>query len=256
MAIIAIISVSGGVGTTTLTANLATIIGKRRGHVLAVEWDPANRLGFHLGVSDRIDQGWVTAYVNDLAWHERALLNSDQVTFLPFGRLNALSRVCFEQWLVDNPLWLAQRLDSLDLPPGQVVVMDVERGPSVYMTQALRVADLVLAVIPPSPWFKQEIQSFRDQLADAGEFGHKLNLHYVLNFADPTRISTAAYTALMMDNLGEALLPYQVHRDEVVAEALAANQSIFDFAPDSQSSHDLQGLANWVLQRVCGGDMP
>lgn len=244
MTIVAIVSVSGGVGKTTLAANLASIAGKRGANVLAVEWDPANRLGFHLGVGDSIDDGWASAFVHGQPWQQRAFRNSDAVTFMPFGRLNSSDRTRFEQVLVDEPHWLAQRLQSIDMQPDDLLLLDVERGPSVYMSQALAAADLVLVVMTPSPWFKLEVQTLKDELPEAA--GKGLTVRYLLNFADPTRRSAADNTSTMLELLDQELLRYMVHRDESVPDALSANLSIIEFSPDSQASHDLQGLASWL----------
>lgn len=249
MPVVAIVSVSGGVGKTTLVANLATVVSKRGAAALAVEWDPANRLGFHLGVSDSSDDGWVCAQVHGQAWQERAFRNSDAVDFMTFGHLNSADRTRFEQLLVDQPNWLAERLQRIDLPADGLIFLDVERGPSVYMSQALAAADIVLVVLKPSPWYQLEIETMQEELPSGLGAGMPLSVHYLLNFADPTRRTMAHNTAMMMELLGTDLLSHMIHRDEAVPEAVAANLAVVEFAPDSQASHDLHGLASWLLTK-------
>jgi chromosome partitioning protein len=244
MPIIAIVSVSGGTGKTTLAANLATVVSKRGLPALVVEWDPANRLGFVLGEKATFQDGWVSTVVRGSAWNEQASRNSDAVDFLPFGHLNSADRTRFEQLLVDDPVWLSDRLRSIELADDALVFLDVERGPSVYMSQALIAADFVLVVMVPSPWFQHEIQTMQDEVVGSGK---DLAVHYLLNFADPTRRTSANNAALMLKQLDTTLLHYMIHRDEAVPEALAANLAIVDFSPDAQVSHDLQGLASWLL---------
>ena len=42
------------------------------------------------------------------------------------------------------------------------------------------------------------------------------------------------------------MLEQRIHVDAAVPEALARGSWIFDDAPYSQASHDLNGVANWV----------
>lgn len=244
MPIVAIVSVSGGAGKTTLAANLATVASKRGQPVLVVEWDPANRLGFLLGTTNTISEGWISAHIQGSAWHETALRNSDAVDFLAFGHVGSAERTRFEQLLLDDPNWLRDRLRSIDIADETLVLLDVERGPSVYMSQALLAADCVLVVMAPSPWFQHEFQIMQDEVLAAGK---SMPVHYVLNFADATRRTAANNAALMVKMLDNNLLHYMLHRDEAVPEALVANAAIVDFSPDSQVSHDLQGLTSWLL---------
>jgi hypothetical protein len=44
----------------------------------------------------------------------------------------------------------------------------------------------------------------------------------------------------------DALLPQRVHLDDAVPQAYARGGYFFDDAPHSQTSHDLQGVANWL----------
>lgn len=251
MTVAAIISISGGVGKTTLTANLAAILSKRGIKVLVVEWEPANRLAFHLGVREPIDEGWVAACINRKAWNETAYQNSDNVTFLPFGQLNSAERTQIEQLLIDQPGWLAEQLSKIDLGDDCLILLDVERGPSVYMTQALTAADLALLTMKPTPCYNLEIDYLQQELRSlVRKLSDPLEVKYLLNFADPTRRASADNAAAMMQALGDDLLHYLIHQDEAVPEALAGNAAIADFAPHSQASHDLQGLASWLLHRI------
>ena len=50
MFVIAVIGAGGGVGRTTLTAALATACARRGRPVLAVDFDPQNLRGMHLGL--------------------------------------------------------------------------------------------------------------------------------------------------------------------------------------------------------------
>ncbi len=248
MFIVAIVSVSGGVGRTTLAANLAAIISKRGRPVLVIEWDPANRLGLHLGTRVLPEDGWVSEVIRGGAWHERAYRNSDGVDFLPFGQVRQPERICFEQQLGQDQLWLDRQLRNIDFPDEALVLIDVANGPSIYMSQALAAAGGALAVITPSPSFALEIDALEDELTGLLEFsGKKLPVNYLLNRLDPTRRLSFDMSSMLRSRLNEQLLRYMLHQDEAIPEALASNLSVTDYAPDSQANHDLQGIASWLL---------
>ncbi|MDD5033494.1 MAG: cellulose biosynthesis protein BcsQ [Methylococcaceae bacterium] len=258
MYIVALVSTQGGVGKTTITANLAAAIGKRGHAVLALDWDPANRLGLHLGLDQAPLQGLAQQSVSGGHWNEAAYHNSDNVDFLPFGQLCEESRLAFERLLCGDKLWLARRLEELEYPRNGVVLVDTMRAPSPYLTQALQVADRVLSVMTPAPTFQLDIEAMEKFLIELGE-GHSLLLrqNYLLNQVDTTRRLTREIITVLHAQLEQRLLRYMIHRDEAVPEAIACNASVADHAPLGQADHDFQGLASWLLAQADGeGPLP
>ncbi|MBM4201659.1 MAG: cellulose synthase operon protein YhjQ [Gammaproteobacteria bacterium] len=241
MFVTAFLSAQGGVGRTSISANLAAILASRGRTVVVIEWDPANRLAFHLGSSQPPERGWIQSAVESGPWHEAALENSDGVLFLPFGAPAEQPRRALEQMLAAEPSWLARRLETLDLASDAHVMLDVSRGPSVYVDQALVAADLAIGVLRPFPTFALDVAVLDTAAQRIRE------LYYLLNQVDTTRRLTRDILLILRSQLEERLLRFAIHRDESVPEALAANASVATYAPASQAGHDLQGLASWLI---------
>lgn len=247
MFVTAFASTHGGVGKTAIAANLAGILTSRELPVVVIEWDPGNLLGFHLGMPERPNDGWIQAAITGEPWHDFAFENSDHVQFLPFGAVEDLQRIQFEHTLATDESWLARRLRELDVPSDTMVLLDVLRGPSVYLNQALAAATLVLTVLNPTPAFALDIAAM-EALAQAARqrSAHDTALFYVLNQIDTTRRLSRDILVILRTDLDERLLRYVIHRDEALPEAIASNTNLAAYAPDSQAAHDLQGLASWL----------
>lgn len=252
MVIVAIASAKGGVGSTTITASLATILGKRGHPVLALDFDPQNALRLHLGLESGERDGFARRAASGPDWYEAAFCNSDGVNFLPFGEMSSDELRTFENRLMPDTAWLAQRLEEIDFPHDGIVLIDAGRGPSAYLRQALAAADFTLAVLLPDAASYLTIPAMERLHAESmvGQPPRGDALAYVLNQVDATRPLQADVLLMMRERLGQRLAPYPVHRDEAVPEAFASEISVTDYAAYGQAARDLQGLASWLLEHA------
>ena len=126
MKVIAIVSAKGGVGKTTLTANLATAL-QREGvaTLLVVDMDPQNALGLHFGADPRSLAGVSRASLAGEDWGSVCVQSPSGVHVLPYGVVNESDRVAFERHLDAHPNWLEQQLQGLELPEDAVVLPEV-----------------------------------------------------------------------------------------------------------------------------------
>ncbi len=239
---VALVSANGGAGRTSLVAALAGLLGKRGQRVLAVDFDPANMLALHLGLSPDESDGLARHDHEPGAWASAAFRNSDGVDFLPFGRVDDAGLWRLEQRLQAEPAWLAQHLDQAGLPAQALVLIDTPRLPSVYARQAIAAADVVLVVERPDLADYASLSQLRQVLA-----GKQAQTFYLLNHVDPTRDLQNDVLAMIRNALGDRLSPFPIHRDEAIAEAFASDLSLVEYAPHSQAAHDIQGLASWLL---------
>lgn len=244
---VALISANGGVGKTAITAHLACTLARRDHAVLAVDFDPNNLLGLHLGLAPRERDGLALRTVSNDHWQDAAFSSDDGVHFLPFGELDEAQRADFGARLGKNPDWLRQHLDDIALPSPAIALIDTPRLPSLYSQQAVRAADLVIVVVAADASCYAKLPAARNKVTLAGKADAT---YYVVNFADAARRLHNDIIAVMRLDLGNRLLPYYIHHDEAVPESLASNRSLAGYAPHSQAAHDLQGLATWLLARA------
>ncbi|WP_426305678.1 cellulose biosynthesis protein BcsQ [Acidovorax facilis] len=251
MKVIAIVSAKGGVGKTTLTANLATAL-QREGvaTLLVVDIDPQNALGLHFGADPRSLAGVSRASLAGEDWDTVCVQSPSGVHVLPYGVVNESDRVAFERLLDAHPNWLVQQLQGLALPEDAVVLIDTPPGPSVYMQQALSAAQVVVVVSLPDAASYAALALMQRLVhtycTPRPDFSETL---YVLNQADGARQLSKDITRVMQDNLGERLVGV-VHEDQAVREALAYDQSVLEYDPQGQAADDLRKCARVLAQRL------
>ncbi len=251
MKVIAIVSAKGGVGKTTLTANLATAL-QREGvaTLLVVDMDPQNALGLHFGADPRSLAGVSRASLAGTDWGSVCVQSPSGVHVLPYGVVNESDRVAFERHLDAHPNWLVQQLQGLALPEDAVVLIDTPPGPSVYMQQALSAAQVVVVVSLPDAASYAALALMQRLVhtycTPRPDFSETL---YVLNQVDGARQLSKDITRVMQDNLGERLVGV-VHEDQAVREALAYDQSVLEYDPQGQAADDLRRCARVLAQRL------
>jgi len=259
MKTIAIVSSVGGAGRTMLTASLASLLMARKHATLAVECDPRNVLTFYCGMRTPARQGLVSHILASRDdWSDAALETDDGVLWLPWGGARGDGRgpeaeaaVAIAAALYKHPTWMRDLLDRVDLPAHGVVLVDTPAWPSVYATQAIAAADLVLVVLPPQPLACATLPRLRAELKSLGK-----EAVYVANAVSPASQLHTDILALLRETLGKELSVYRVHADAGIPESLARNESFVHSARHSQAAHDMQGLASWLSSWIRGASHP
>jgi cellulose synthase operon protein YhjQ len=243
MKTIAFVSTAGGAGRTTLTAALAVLLARRHRPVVALDLDPQNMLGAHLGLDAFAKAGLGQAMAGRARpWRGDTWRNAEGVLFAPHGETPLADLTAYEARLATEPRWLADALAQVDFPAHGVALVDTARYPSQQADQALRAADLVLCVTPPEPAACATLARCFARLQAS-----PAQVKVVINRLNPAREMQRDALALMRAAVGDALeLAHRVHFDAAMADSLARGGWIFDDAPHSQASHDLHGLANWL----------
>ncbi|QHI98928.1 cellulose synthase operon protein YhjQ [Xylophilus rhododendri] len=253
MKVLAIASAKGGVGKTTVAANLASAMSHAGQPVLVADLDPQNALRLHFGLDPEGIDGMSRATLAGAPWRASCERSDRGVAVMSYGVLNEDDRALFEEHLAAHPDWLQAHLASLGMVRHAIVLLDTPPGPSVYLRQALAAADMALLVNLPDaasyaslPMMEGLIDSYTTHNPRFG--GHM----HLINQGDATRRLSADVAQVMRGQFGDRYVGL-VHRDQVVAEALAYDQSVFDYAIDSQAAADLTEIARTVLTRLAAG---
>lgn len=254
MRVIAVVSMKGGVGKTTLTANLACALALARafGPVLTIDLDPQNAMHWHLGLNASTAPGICSLESDNESWASRILPSPIGVGCMPYGSHGEATRLEFEQRLADDPQWLNHQLQQAGFPKESTILIDTPPGPTVYLQQACQAASAALAVILSDAASYATLPAMNAWISTTrNAAGSALQTWYVLNQVDLTDPLNHDVCELLTNQLGSMLAPVRIHRDESVCESLVFQKSVLEYAPQAQSSLEFNQLAHWLGQAVC-----
>lgn len=250
MKTIAIVSAKGGVGKSTVCANLCVALRQAGQAVLALDLDPQNALRLHLGADPADINGIARASLAGTPWRDACVLGSSGVHLLPFGLINESDRQALELSLATDPQWLPRNLASLDLADEALVLIDTPPGPSAYLRQVLSMADLVVAVTLADAASYATLPMLEGLILNycAGRSSYAGHA-YIINQVDGARRLAKDAAQVTRDALGERVIGV-VHQDQAVGEALAHGRTAVEHDPHSQGRLDLLACAQWLMQQL------
>ena len=240
-------SPKGGVGRTTLTANLAFAL-QRLGHqVVVLDLDVQNTLRLHFGIPVNEYRGVVAQSYHHSDWREHIIETPGGVGLLPYGQATRQQRESFNALLRQETDFLALRLGSILHQPGCVTLVDLPAGPGSGLDAVKRLGGLGLVVMMADSGSAATLPLV-EQDSYLGDEASKGALYIINQTYIRSRINRDC-TAFFEQKLGDSLLG-QVHRDEAVAEAAASMKSIFDYAPNSAVVNDLEDIARGISRAL------
>lgn len=251
MQVVSVIAAKGGVGKTTVTANLCIALAAGGRPVLAIDLDPQNALRFHLADDPRANGtgGLVDAERGACSWPQAMQRGHHGVVLLPFGEVDDDAQIALEGRLAAQPHWLADTLASFRLPDDTFVLLDTPPGPSVYLQQALRVSQLnVVTLLPDAGSFATLPIVERMVDKHCSPRPNFVASTYVINQADASRRLNRDVLQTLRDELGTRLLGV-VQQDQAVSEALASATTVRHYAPHSQAVDDFAHCTARLLER-------
>lgn len=225
--VLAMFSLAGGVGKTSLVAGVGRALSAHGEQVLLTDTSSYGVLPFYFGARE-IKPGVVRTFSGGTSDPPIRLLTLDA-----------------ERYESDPDLLRREMLrGAVDVSR---VVVDVATASASMLRQALRLAPLVLVPVAPDMASVVTLQTlegfFRGQEAMIGK---PLQVWYVLNQFDASSRLHLDVREVLRQQLGERLLPIVVHRTPAMSEALAEGMTVIDYAPQSPAAEDITSLATWI----------
>lgn len=247
MRVVAVISPKGGVGKTTVTANLAAALSQLGERITVLDLDPQNALRLHFGMPYEETSGIARPEAASGGWRPFLHVSRFGVDFIPYGIVNAKEREQFEHGVQFQQNWLFQHLNSLGLQENSVVLIDTPPGPSIYLQQVLQVAHVGLVVLKPDAASYSTVPSIEALLEFyTGKRKDFLGHCFVLNQMDASKQLCRDVYGMLRAQLGGRFVPAAIHRDEGVREALACQMPVAEYARFCSATQDVQHLAQWL----------
>ncbi|PKH21643.1 cellulose biosynthesis protein BcsQ [Pseudomonas fluorescens] len=237
--IVALVSINGGVGRSTLVTALSSGLQRHGASVVALDLDPQNALHHHFGVSCTLP-GIGRTSLDHGQWGPLQQSGFAGCRVITFGDIDVQQQENLERWLKQEPDWLARRLGSLGLSERQTVIIDTPAGNNVYCHQALNVADVVLVVVHPDAACLGTLDHLDALFAPHLEGQCPPAVHVVVNQVDESNVFSLDMVEAFKHRLGKE--PLEVHRDMAINEALAFAADPLDNVTKRLASDDINAL--------------
>lgn len=219
MALVLISGLCGGVGVTTITANLAMIMAGAGQPAVVLDLSPSSTMGMHFGL--------------DCAQP----LPGFDAPAAAVGPVHGVRLLDAAAQGESGDLAEGLRSGDFTFRGDTVVIADLSGAPHHVLEQLRPHADLELSLITPSP---ECIYALPAAVATMPE-----NALFVLNRNDDVRRLARHAAAFMRELLGEKIVA-TIHADEAVPEAAAMMQPLSRHAPASAALANLGSLAERI----------
>lgn len=246
--VVVVVSVKGGVGRSTLTAAIASGLQREGRAALALDLDPQNALRHHLCLGVDMPGVGATSLLNE-SWEALPERGFAGCRLVAFGGTDHEQQQSLNRWLGQDSEWLSKRLAGLKLNDQDTVIIDVPAGNTVYLRQAMSVADAVLVVVQSDVASFSTLDQMDSVLAPYFKREKPPQRFYVINQLDAAHRFSLDMAAVFNTRLGTALLG-TVHRDPAFSEAQAYGRDPLDPTVNSIGSQDVHALCRTLVERI------
>jgi cellulose synthase operon protein YhjQ len=230
--VLAVFSLAGGVGKTSLVATLGRALSSTGEKVLLTDTTSHGLLPFYFGASE-LKPGVVRTFAPPMGSADAP------VHLLSFdvrekgGDLEAQERVAEEL--------------SRDCQGMQRVLVDLSPAAPWVAKRLARMNTLM--IVPMAPDMSSiislgTIEKFFNDIVDGSE--RPIHPCYLLNGFDASQPLHLDVREVLRQQLGDRLLPFVIRRSPAISEALAEGMTVMDYAPEAGVASDFMNLAAWL----------
>ena len=237
---LALVSLAGGTGRSTLVAEFGRSLAERGFTVALLELDPSNSLGGLMDHGHARSQGMASGLIPVTTPQGHLVyLPHDVLAIREAAGMRPDELICD---LRSDPALLHHALDF--------ILLDAARGPHPSMEQALTLADRIIHVLTP---VHRGLEDARRLAAWPQLEGNPSRLVHLINRLDGRRVLDRDLVRIFKESLGDRLMNDMIHEDQAIPESQARGQTLSAYAPKSQAHRDMQGLVNWIVE--CRGTL-
>ena len=230
--VLAVFSLAGGVGKTSLTATLGRALSALGEKVLLADTTSHGLLPYYFGATE-LRPGAVRTFSP------------------PSGSTDA--PIYLVSYDVDERAGDRNAQDALPDELAQAssgthrVVLDVNASAGWVLRRLARMKPTVLVPVSPDMNSVISLQAVEKYFAGAvDQDGRPILPYYILNQFDASLPLHLDVREVLREKLGDRLLPFVIRRAPAVSEALAEGMTVVDYAPETGIAEDYLTVANWV----------
>ncbi len=230
--VMAVFSLAGGVGKTSLVATLGRALSARGERVLLVDTAAYGLLPFFFGAGDQ-RPGMLRTFSPPASSGDAPI---QMITLDPemFGPETAPQEA------------LTAEISKHARGVGRVIV-DLATASGATTRRIMRLAPQILVPLIPDMNSVVSVGSIDAFFDHNGVASANPSLpHYVINQFDASLPLHLDVREVLRGQLGDRLLPFVLRHTPAVSEALAEGMTIIDYAPNSAAAEDFSSLASWV----------
>ena len=229
--LLAVFSLAGGVGKTSLVATLGRALSSLGEKVLLADTTSHGLLPYYFGATE-LKPGVVRTFSP------------------PSGSTDApIHLVSYDVDQRGDRAAQDALANEIELSAGGVqrLLVDFNVSSGWLMRRFTRMAETVLIPVAPDMNSVISLQAVERYFAGSiDDGGRTLKPFYVLNQFDASLPLHLDVREVLRRQLGERLLPYVVRRSQAVSEALAEGMTVVDYQPDGLISEDYLNIAKWL----------
>jgi cellulose synthase operon protein YhjQ len=232
MPLLAVFSLAGGVGKTSLTATLGRALSLQGEKVVLTDTTSRGLLPFYFGERE-LRPGEVRTF------QPPAGSPGAPVSLVIFDAASMGADERHQKTLTDEILRIGQG--------NQRLVLDLSSGSSWLVRRVVELHPVVLVPVTGdmnSVISLHAVERVFQSIADRD--GRPLLPYYVLNQFEPSLPLHLDVREVLRRQLGDRLLRFVIRRSQAVSEALAEGMTVVDYAPEAPVSQDYMDVASWL----------
>jgi len=223
----AIYSLAGGVGKTTLCANLGRILCALKERVLLVDASGSGLLPFYFGATD-LREGLRTFVSPEPSYPPMQIFGADDVT---------------REWLENGVVPAMHRAER--------TIFDLGPATMGLLPEIFELCGAVLVPLLSDLNSLLTVSRIEASFAAMKKAGHNVpEVFYVFNEFDPQHPVDQQARALVERQCGERVLPISIQYGEEISDAIAARMTVADHTPTAGVTQDYLQLAFWLRERM------
>lgn len=230
--VLAVFSLAGGVGKTSLVATVGRALSSMGEKVLLTDTTSHGLLPFYFGASE-LRQGTVRTFSPPSGSTDAPIYLVSYDVDQKAGDEQAQELLAEE--IINNSRGTHRILLDLTVNSSWIVRRMSRMNPTILVPVAPDMNSVISL---------QTVERFFGGVNDGD--GRPLQPFYVLNQFDTSLPLHLDVREVMRRQLGDRLLPFVIRRAPSVSEALAEGMTVVDYAPDAPVADDYVNLATWL----------